>query len=75
MMTITQQLPKAQAARLDLTSVLSPELHKIITVNADAIGAPLEFIFYPLLTAKYSVVHNSCTKGRKWQPLSASGSH
>ena len=54
MTTITQQLQKAQAARIDLTSVLSPGLHKIITANADAIGAPLEFIFYPLLTATAS---------------------
>ena len=53
-MTITQQLQKAQAARIDLTSVLSPGLHKVITANADAIGAPLEFIFYPLLTATAS---------------------
>ena len=54
MTTITQQLQKAQAARIDLTSVLSPGLHKVITANADAIGAPLEFIFYPLLTATAS---------------------
>ena len=40
--------------QLDLTSVLSPGLHKIITANADAIGAPLEFLFYPLLTATAS---------------------
>ena len=53
-MTTTEKLQKAQSTRLDLTSVLSPDLHKIITANADAIGAPPEFIFYPLLTATAS---------------------
>ena len=41
----TEKLQKAQSTRLDLTSVLSPDLYKIITANADAIGLYLSLSF------------------------------
>ncbi len=58
---LTDVLPKAQAARLDLSSVLSRPLFKLITANANAIGSPAEFILYPLITAAASCMGTNAT--------------
>ena len=56
----------------DLTSALSPDLHKIITANADAIRAPPEFIFSPLLTATASFMGTNAfvNSNPEWQEQS-----
>ncbi len=58
---LTEQLPKAQSSRLDFTSVLSDPLLRLINANANAIGAPAEFILYPLLTAVASCMGTSAS--------------
>ena len=40
MMTITEKLQKAQETHLNLSAQVQLDLHKIITANADAVGAP-----------------------------------
>ena len=52
--SLDERLKNAQAARLDLSSVLSPTLSAIITANSDAVGVPPEFILFPLITAAAS---------------------
>ena len=52
--SVDELLKTAQQCRMDLSSVLSPELYEIIAANADAVGAPPEFILFPLLTATAS---------------------
>ena len=49
--------------------MLSPDLYKIVTANADAIGAPLKLIFYPLLTAAASFMGTNTfvNINPKWQ--------
>ena len=51
MLSFQQRLRNANSHRLELTRYTSPALYRLIAANADAIGAPEEFIFYPLLTA------------------------
>ena len=46
-----RRLQEANQHRLSLQQHLSPTLHRLVNCHADAIGAPVEFIFYPLLTA------------------------
>ena len=46
-----RRLQEANQRRLPLQQYLSPGLHRLVDSHADAIGAPVEFIFYPLLTA------------------------
>lgn len=40
----------AQAISLDMSKVASGPLNRLITAHANAIGSPLEFIFFPLLS-------------------------
>ncbi len=50
-MTTFRRLQETNQRRLPLQQYLSPTLHRLVNCHADAIGAPIEFIFYPLLTA------------------------
>ena len=52
--SVDELLKTAQQCRMDLSSVLSPELYAIVVANADAVGVPPEFILFPLLTATAS---------------------
>lgn len=49
--TLSQKLSAANEKRLDLSTCLSRPLHRLVTCQADALGVPPEFIFYPLLTS------------------------
>ena len=50
------KLVKAQSSCLDLADVLTPTVVVLINALADAIGCPVEFIFFPLLTIIASCV-------------------
>ncbi len=50
-MATVRRLQEANQRRLPLQQYLSAPLHRLVNCHADAIGAPVEFIFYPLLTA------------------------
>ena len=55
MQTVNARLKKAQACRLPLSdSYLSERLVKLVTAHANAVGAPHEFVLWPLLTAAAS---------------------
>ena len=54
--SLEEGLQKAQASRLDLSSILCHELHTIVMANADAVGVPPEFILFPLTTAAASML-------------------
>ena len=43
--SLEEGLQKAQASRLDLSSILCHELHTIVMANADAVGVPPEYAF------------------------------
>ena len=62
------KLNKAVAHRLDLSSLLSDSLYRIVTANADAIGCTPEFIFYPLLTttASFMGIKASISISSQW---------
>ena len=49
-------LTKAQSDCLNFEDVLSEEALKLVTAHADAIGVPIEFILWPLLTAVASFI-------------------
>ena len=51
-------LQKAQSKRMNFEdgNVFSSKLIKLVTAHADAIGVPLEFILWPLLTTVASFV-------------------
>ena len=48
------KLVSANAERVDFDHTLSTQLSSVIQANADAIGAPFEFIAYPLFTVAAS---------------------
>ena len=54
-MTIKEKLQKAQETCLNLSAQVQLDLHKIITANTDAIGAPWVYL-YLLLTAPASIM-------------------
>ena len=41
-------MAKAQSNNLDIDAVVTEAMKTVIKANADAIGSPLEFIFFPL---------------------------
>lgn len=47
---IDQRVAIAQRNILEIDDVMTADLKKVIRVNADAMGSPLEFIFFPLLS-------------------------
>lgn len=47
---IDRRVAKAQSNNLDIDAVVTEAMKKVIKANADAIGSPLEFIFFPLLS-------------------------
>ena len=47
---IDRRVAKAQSNNLDIDAVVTEAMKKVINANADAIGSPLEFIFFPLLS-------------------------
>lgn len=51
---LRQKLAAANPERVDFSELLSPSLYSVISANADAIGAPPEFIAYPLFTVAAS---------------------
>ncbi len=55
------KLHRAMAQRLDISSVMSAPLYQLVTANADAIGCPPEFIFYPLLTTTAAFMGTKAT--------------
>ncbi len=63
------KLHRAMVQRLDLSTVLSPALHRLVTANSDAIGSPPEFILYPLLTttAAFMGVNASISINAEWK--------
>jgi len=48
--TLQDKLTTANSERVDFSELFSPQLYSVVTSNADAIGAPVEFLAYPLLT-------------------------
>ena len=63
MLSFQQRPRNANSHRLELSRYTSPALYRLITANADAIVAPEEFIFYPLLTAVVSCMGvNACVR-------------
>lgn len=54
--TFNSLLEKAQERRIDFstTKILSEDLLELLNAHADAIGVPIEFILWPLLTATAS---------------------
>jgi len=48
------KLVSANAERVDFDHTLSAQLNSVTQANADAIGAPFEFIAYPLFTVAAS---------------------
>ena len=52
--TLQDKLTTANSERVDFSELFSPQLYSVVTSNADAIGAPVEFLAYPLLTVAAS---------------------
>ena len=51
-----RKLATAQSNTLDFSNILSPNLVKLTTALADAVGCPVEFLFVPLLTIVASCI-------------------
>ena len=56
MATFQRKLATAQSNTLDFSNILSPNLVKLTTALADAVGCPVEFLFVPLLTIVASCI-------------------
>jgi len=56
MATFQRKLATAQSNTLDFSNILSPSLVKLTTALADAVGCPVEFLFFPLLTIVASCI-------------------
>ena len=56
MATFQRKLATAQSNTLDFSNILSPNLVKLTTALADAVGCPVEFLFFPLLTTVASCI-------------------
>ena len=65
---LRDKLRAASAERVSFSDVLSPSLYTIVAANADAIGAPIEFLVYPLLTvtAAFMGVNASVRINPEW---------
>jgi len=48
--TLQDKLTTANSERVDFSELFSLQLYSVVTSNADAIGVPVEFLAYPLLT-------------------------
>jgi len=51
-----RKLATAQSNTLDFSTILSQNLVKLTTALADAVGCPVEFLFFPLLTIVASCI-------------------
>ena len=66
---VKARITNAQNIKLDWERVCSPTLLRTLSAHADAIGAPKEYIFFPLLTVTASFMGvNACMHiNSEWQ--------
>ncbi len=55
-MSLQQRIQEAQSSRLDISSLISRPLYQLVSAHAHAIGCPVEFVFYPILSATASCI-------------------
>lgn len=65
---IKQRIASAQSIKLQWDEVCSEELLRVIQAHADAIGAPKQYIFFPLLTvvASFMGVNATIAINEEW---------
>ena len=65
---VKQKIAKAQSIKLPWNEVCNDEVLQVVQAQADAIGAPKEYIFFPMLTviASFMGVNASCMVNQEW---------